>query len=289
MVPITSIPISFILTFSESVAGLVSSGLTVGNGVIGTISGTGTTYTVPVTPSASGAVTLSLNASAVTDAAGNTNAASAQATVTFTSIITFVPLADAVGIVGSPLALPLVADSTATGATVSLSAITDLVPLGLTLTSTGNGRALLSGTVPSGLTVGTYPLSFSSADGFTTATSGFTLTVVSATVTTLPGPTVPLTGDTGPARFATLGLATPEGIQSTLSALAGKEHFQVRAFAFDNGVQSFVELPAQPIGGLTVYSGLFLVSRIPLPIDLSGSPVPMPAVLVLKQIGRAHV
>jgi hypothetical protein len=176
----------------------------------------------------------------------------------------------------------LVADTTATGATVSLSAITDLVPLGLTLTSTGNGRALLSGTVPNSLAVGTYPLSFSATDGFTSATAGFTLTVVAATVTTLPDPVVPLTDATGPARFTTLGLATPEGIQSALSALTGRERYQVRAFSFDNGVQTFVELPAQPIGGLTVYSGMFIVSRIPLPINLSGSPVPMPAVLVLK-------
>jgi len=278
----TASPIPFSLSFSEAVTGLDVSGLTVGNGVIGTITGSGASYTVPVTPSAGGAVSVSLNANAVTDAAGNTNAASTQAVITYTSIITFVPLADAVGIIGSPIAIPLVANSTALLATVSISTGTDLVPLGLTLATTNNGRALLSGTVPVGLTVGTYPLTFSAADGISTATSGFSLTVVAASVTTLSAPTLPLTDDTGPARFVALGLATPEGIQSVMSALVGKDRFQARAFAFDNGVQSFVELPSQPIGGLTAYSGMYLVSRLPLTIDLSGSPVPMPAVLVLK-------
>jgi prepilin-type processing-associated H-X9-DG protein len=63
-------PITFTLTFSQSVTGLAATGLTVTNGTLGTLSGSGTTYAIPVTPSASGVtVTLQVNANA---AGGNT-------------------------------------------------------------------------------------------------------------------------------------------------------------------------------------------------------------------------
>jgi hypothetical protein len=78
-----SAPINFTLTFSESVSGLGSAGITVTNGAKGTLTGSGTTYTLPVTPSADGAVTCRVNAAAAQDPASNGNTVSTTASVNF--------------------------------------------------------------------------------------------------------------------------------------------------------------------------------------------------------------
>lgn len=81
-----SSPITFTFTFSEAVTGLATSGITVTNGTQGALSGSGTTYTLPVTPSAQGAVTCQVNTSAAQDAAANPNTASNTASVTYDSV-----------------------------------------------------------------------------------------------------------------------------------------------------------------------------------------------------------
>ncbi|MGC4055835.1 MAG: Ig-like domain-containing protein [Paludibaculum sp.] len=68
-------PINFQLTFSEVVTGLAANDFSISNGTIGTISGSGLSYTVPVTPTTEGTVTITLLAGAVTDGVGNPNAA----------------------------------------------------------------------------------------------------------------------------------------------------------------------------------------------------------------------
>ncbi|WP_193606890.1 Ig-like domain-containing protein [Nocardioides lijunqiniae] len=65
-------------TFSEAVAGLTASDFVVSNGVASAVAGSGATYTVTVTPSTDGPVTVDLPAAAVTDTAGNPSAAAAQ-------------------------------------------------------------------------------------------------------------------------------------------------------------------------------------------------------------------
>ena len=82
-----SSPITFTMTFSKSVTGLTVAGITVTNGTKGTLSGSGTTYTIPVTPTAQGAVTCQVIAGAAHDAAGNNNTASNTATVTYDTIV----------------------------------------------------------------------------------------------------------------------------------------------------------------------------------------------------------
>ena len=78
-----SSPITYTITFSSSVSGLSSSGLTVTNGTLGILSGSGTTYTVPVTPLSEGAVLLAVNANAATDTDGLGNQASNLASVSY--------------------------------------------------------------------------------------------------------------------------------------------------------------------------------------------------------------
>ena len=79
----TSSPITFTLSFSESVTGLGVGNITLVNGSKGTLSGSGANYTLPVTPTGQGAVTCTVNAGAATDAATNPNTVSNTASVTF--------------------------------------------------------------------------------------------------------------------------------------------------------------------------------------------------------------
>jgi hypothetical protein len=73
--------ISFVFAFSEAVTGLTANGITVTNGTKGSFSGSGSSYTLVVSPTADGAVVVTLPAATVVDAAGNGNLA-ANATVT---------------------------------------------------------------------------------------------------------------------------------------------------------------------------------------------------------------
>ena len=73
--------IAYTYTFSEAVTGLASNDFTVTNGTISSVTGSGTAWTANVTPAAnvaSGNIGLTLNAAAVTDAAGNPNAVSSN-------------------------------------------------------------------------------------------------------------------------------------------------------------------------------------------------------------------
>ncbi len=79
-------PITFTLTFSEPVTGLTAPEISVSNGSASPLSGSGAVYTIPVTPSAQGAVTCQVTASAAQDAAGNNSTASNIATVSFDNV-----------------------------------------------------------------------------------------------------------------------------------------------------------------------------------------------------------
>ena len=73
--------VTYTLTFSEAVTGLASDDFTVSNGTIGSVSGSGTLWTVGVTPAqgvASGSIGLTLKAGAVGDTAGNLNLAASN-------------------------------------------------------------------------------------------------------------------------------------------------------------------------------------------------------------------
>lgn len=74
-------PIVFTVTLSETVTGLTSGDFIASNGTVGTLSGNGGLYTIQVSPSFDGPVTLSLGPNSCVDGAGNGNAAS-SATVT---------------------------------------------------------------------------------------------------------------------------------------------------------------------------------------------------------------
>ncbi|MBC3789513.1 Ig-like domain-containing protein, partial [Spirosoma utsteinense] len=91
--PTTTSPIPFTVTFSESVTGFVAGDVTVTNGTLSGFSGSGTTYTFNVTPSANGTVTVNVPANVAQDAAGNGNtAAASQFTITYAQPLTAAPV-----------------------------------------------------------------------------------------------------------------------------------------------------------------------------------------------------
>jgi hypothetical protein len=80
--PIHAPPMSFTISFSETVSNLTVDNISIGNGIPGTLTGSGAgPYTFEVTPLAMGDVTCQVLADAVLDAAGNGNEASSIATV----------------------------------------------------------------------------------------------------------------------------------------------------------------------------------------------------------------
>jgi len=78
---------ALIVTFtsSETTTTFASSDITVSGGTLGTLSGSGTTYTATFTPSADGATTIDVAANKFTDAAGNDNTAATQFAWTYDS------------------------------------------------------------------------------------------------------------------------------------------------------------------------------------------------------------
>jgi hypothetical protein len=95
---VTPIPVT--ITFSESVTGFIDADVTVTNGTKSGFSGSGTTYTMNVTPSTQGAVTVNVAANAAQDSAGNNNTAATQLSRIFDSV------APTVAITSSPASGP---------------------------------------------------------------------------------------------------------------------------------------------------------------------------------------
>jgi len=76
-------PIPVTITFSESVTGFELSDITVGNGAAGNLSGSGTTYTASITPTADGAVTVDIAENRAQDVGTNGNTAATQLSRTY--------------------------------------------------------------------------------------------------------------------------------------------------------------------------------------------------------------
>ena len=79
----TTSPIPVTVTFSESVTGFSTAGITVTNGTLSGLSGSGTTYIFNLTPTGAGVVTVDVAANAAQDAATNGNAAAPQFSIIY--------------------------------------------------------------------------------------------------------------------------------------------------------------------------------------------------------------
>ncbi|MFD2720682.1 putative Ig domain-containing protein [Hymenobacter monticola] len=152
----TTSPIPFTVTFSQSVTGFDASDVTVGNGSLSGFSGSGSTYTFNVTPSANGAVTVNVLANAAVDA-NNTSNSSASFSITYAQPVTAAPVVTAPAN-GSLTNNP---QPTYAGTAPANSTVTVYVgPNAGTATAIGTTTADASGnftlTQPSALTSGTY-------------------------------------------------------------------------------------------------------------------------------------
>ncbi|MEE9168108.1 MAG: Ig-like domain-containing protein [Candidatus Neomarinimicrobiota bacterium] len=85
--PTNTSPVPITVAFSEDVTGFISSDVTITNGTVtnGSFSGSGSSYSFTVTPSAAGTMTVNVGTDVATDAAGNGNIAATQFTVTYDS------------------------------------------------------------------------------------------------------------------------------------------------------------------------------------------------------------
>lgn len=83
--PTSTTPIPFTITFDEAVVGFDAGDVTIGNGTVQSFvpAGDGITFTVNVTPTLEGAVSVSVASGVAADAAGNSNVASNTFTVVF--------------------------------------------------------------------------------------------------------------------------------------------------------------------------------------------------------------
>jgi putative Ig domain-containing protein/Big-like domain-containing protein len=89
----TSTAFTVTATFSENVTGFDAADVSVGNGVVSALAGSGSTYTFVVTPTAAGSVTVDVAANSAADSAGNGNTAATQLTRTYDATAPTVTLA----------------------------------------------------------------------------------------------------------------------------------------------------------------------------------------------------
>ncbi len=80
-------PIPITITFSEDVTGFNAGSITVTNGSVSNLMGSGANYTAEIYPAAYGMVTVDINAGAVTDTAGNPNTAAPQYSITYVDTV----------------------------------------------------------------------------------------------------------------------------------------------------------------------------------------------------------
>ncbi len=107
------------------------------------------------------------------------------------------------------------------------------------------------------------------------ATAQVSLNATALPSVTQAAPALPVSEGTT-TLFGAICPGTPQGLAAVQAALAGRPRTEARAFAWDAAVQAFVELPAEPTGGLQPDQGIFLASRVTLPLSCSGSPAPTP-------------
>jgi hypothetical protein len=184
--------IPFTATFSEAVTGFTAGDITVTNGTVQNFSGSGTTYTFEVVPTADGVVTVSIAANVAQDAAGNGNTASNTINITSDRTAPSVNLTTTAGTSTSTNPIPFTA--TFSEAVTGFTAGDILVNNGAVINFTSvNATTYTFDVVPnsSGVTVDvTVPASVANdaAGNGNTASStvsvNFTGTVVTANIST---------------------------------------------------------------------------------------------------------
>ena len=193
--PTSTGPFTATITFSEPVSGFIESDITVSNATLSNLSAIpgATQWTVAVTPTADGPVTLAIGSDVAVDAAGNGNAAAPQASSTYAAPIADPDAPTVVSIVRrNPATTPTNADSltwrvtfsgnvqnvddtdfTLTGTTATLTVAAATAATVFDVTATGGDLADRNGEVVLGFAPGqdiTDTTATSNALGVTTPT-----------------------------------------------------------------------------------------------------------------------
>jgi len=93
-------------------------------------------------------------------------------------------------------------------------------------------------------------------------------------------PALPTVGDL--TLYTAVCPGTEEGLAQLKAFLVGKDATQVKAFAWDASVQAYVQLPQEPVGGLTPAHAVFIATRDPVTFNFSGTQSPLPFSLLLR-------
>ena len=125
--PTNVFPIPVMITFSEAVTGFTAGDITVTNGTVDTLSGSGSTYTLLVTPTAQGAVKVDIAAGIAIDSAGNSNTAAAQLSRTFDTVSPAVTISSTAASVtnNSPIPVTITFSKAVTGFTTGDITVTN--------------------------------------------------------------------------------------------------------------------------------------------------------------------
>jgi len=140
------------------------------------------TLTIDVNVSATASTTGTIGNSVSAGGAGASMVTSSTDSITIDALPAITSSSTTTFTVGTPGSFTV----TATGTPTPTINDSGALPTGVSFTNNGNGTATLSGTPAAG-TGGTYPITFTAANGTTDATQNFTLTVFQApTITTQP-------------------------------------------------------------------------------------------------------
>ncbi|RLJ76607.1 beta strand repeat-containing protein, partial [Pedobacter alluvionis] len=251
-------PIPFTVTFSETVTGFVAGDITPGNATISGFSGSGTTYTFNATPTANGAVTISIAANVALDAAGNGNTAASQFSITYTQASQITASAGTF-----PSALSTIYGTASTSTSVNVSATGLTAGITATPSSTANfevsadgtnfGTSAIIGT--SGTVSGTvYVRLTATAAANTNITGNITLTSTgtNSPVITIPTSTVAqrVITVTAAAKSKTYGDADPALTYTSAPALVTGDSFS----------GSLTRLPGENVGTYAINQGTLALS-----------------------------
>ena len=125
-------PFTATITFSEDVTGFDVTDITTGNATLSGFAGTGSSYTVLVTPTADGEVTLDVAAAIALDVANNSNTAATQLSATFDGTVPTVAISGASGNINTPFTATITFSEDVTGFDVSDIAVTNATLSGFT-------------------------------------------------------------------------------------------------------------------------------------------------------------
>ncbi|WP_288429370.1 putative Ig domain-containing protein [uncultured Spirosoma sp.] len=237
-----SSPVSFTATFSESVSGFTTSGISVSNGSVSNLSGSGASYSFLVTPATAGqATSVQVLANAAQDGVDNANTASTMYGFTYQQPMTGAPTLSSPAngtIINTPT--PTYTGNAPTGSQVSVFVDNQLI--GQTQAATGSFAL----TQPSTLSEGPHQIyataqisgqtaSMASAtNSFTVDTTRPSVSVTSTQVTN--GATTTIATVTFSAQFSepvsgfsTSGITVSNGTASNLTGSGTSYSFQVTA------------------------------------------------------------